>query len=110
MSLRIRLADLAERLGLEIEGDASLEIAGVASLEGAGPSDLSFIRSETYAPALAASRAGAVIALAGIEVRGRPALRSEDPSRDFYRAARILVPEPAPEAGVHPSAVVAPEP
>jgi UDP-3-O-[3-hydroxymyristoyl] glucosamine N-acyltransferase len=105
----MRLGDLAERLGLELEGDASLEIAGVASLEGAGPSDLSFIRSDSFAPVLEASRAGAVIALAGIEVRGRPALRSEDPSRDFYRAAAILVPEPAPEVGVHPSAVVAPD-
>jgi len=109
VSRGIQLADLAERLGLEVEGDASLEIRGVASLEDGGPQDLGFIRAEAYADRLEKSRVGAVIALAGIDAHGRPALRSEDPSRDFYLAARILVPEPASEPGVHPSAVVAPD-
>jgi UDP-3-O-[3-hydroxymyristoyl] glucosamine N-acyltransferase len=106
---RVRLADLAHRLGLEVEGDASVEIAGLASLEDAGPGDLAFIRSPAYQDALSASRAGAVIALAGLDVGDRPALRSDDPSRDFYRAARVLVPEPAFEAGLHASAVAAPD-
>ncbi|MGH0031785.1 MAG: UDP-3-O-(3-hydroxymyristoyl)glucosamine N-acyltransferase [Myxococcota bacterium] len=102
----IPLADLAQELGLDLEGDGSRVIRGVASLEAAGPSDLSFIRSDAFAAALAASGAGAVVALPGIDVGGRPALRSDDPSRDFYRAARRLVPEPEPAPGVHPSAVV----
>jgi UDP-3-O-[3-hydroxymyristoyl] glucosamine N-acyltransferase len=105
----VRLAELARQLGLEVEGDASVEISGLASLEDAGPSDLSFIRSPAYADALAKSGAGAVVALAGIDVLGRPALRSADPSSDFYRAARVLAPEAVPEPGVHPGAVVAPD-
>jgi UDP-3-O-[3-hydroxymyristoyl] glucosamine N-acyltransferase len=108
-AIRVRLAELAERLGLAVEGDASVEISGLASLEDAGPSDLSFIRSPAYAAALANSGAGAVVALIGLDVGGRPALRSSDPSSDFYRAARVLVPEAVPEPGVHPDAVVAPD-
>jgi len=104
---RIRLGDLAETLGLSAEGDAELWIEGVAPLESAGPADLSFVRSSAYAESLASSRAGALVALRGLDVGGRPALRSDDPSRDFYRAARLLAPEPAPAPGVHPSAVVA---
>jgi UDP-3-O-[3-hydroxymyristoyl] glucosamine N-acyltransferase len=105
----IPLEDLAKRLGLAVEGDGSVALLGVESLEEAGPGDLAFIRSPAFAEALAGSAAGAVVALPGIDVGGRPALRSEDPSADFYRAARILVPDPEPVAGVHPAAVVDPE-
>ncbi len=106
-SNRIRLKDLAAQLGLEVEGDAELEIAGVAPLDSAGPEDLSFVRSPRLAAALAATRAGALVALPGLDVGGRPALRSADPSRDFYRAARILVPEDVVAPGVDASARIA---
>jgi UDP-3-O-[3-hydroxymyristoyl] glucosamine N-acyltransferase len=106
---RIRLADLAQALSLPLEGDADVVLSGVAPLDRAGPSDLSFIRSPAFAEALAASRAGALVALHGIDVSGRPTLRSADPSADFYRAARLLVPEPAPAPGRHATAVVAPD-
>ncbi|MDH5305573.1 MAG: UDP-3-O-(3-hydroxymyristoyl)glucosamine N-acyltransferase [Myxococcales bacterium] len=104
---RIRLKDLAAQLGLEVEGDPDLALAGVASLEDAGPEQLSFVRSERLAAQLAATRAGALVAPAGLDVGGRPVLRSTDPSRDFFRAARILVPEPQVAAGIDPSARVA---
>jgi UDP-3-O-[3-hydroxymyristoyl] glucosamine N-acyltransferase len=102
----LRLSELAAALGLAAEGDPKVLLAGVAPLESAGPSDLSFVRSPAFAERLSASRAGAVVALRGIDVGSRPALRSDDPSRDFYRAARLLVPESAPAPGVHPSAIV----
>jgi UDP-3-O-[3-hydroxymyristoyl] glucosamine N-acyltransferase len=104
---RIRLKDLAAQLGLEVEGDADVVLAGVASLDDAGPEDLSFVRSERLAEKLATTRAGALVALPGLDLFGRPALRSPDPSRDFYRAARVLVPEPRFEASVDPSACIA---
>jgi UDP-3-O-[3-hydroxymyristoyl] glucosamine N-acyltransferase len=105
----VRLADLARRLGLPLEGDGSVEITGIASLDDAGPGDLSFVRSEAYAAKLSSSRAGALIALEGLAAAGRPVLRSADPSSDFFRAAQILVPEPAPPPGLDASAVVAPD-
>jgi hypothetical protein len=37
---RIRLSDLAARLGCELHGDPELEITGVAGLEEAGPSEV----------------------------------------------------------------------
>ena len=82
MSRKVRLADLAKGLDLPVEGDGEVRIAGLASLADAGPEDLSFIRSDAYLEALAESRAGAVIALDGIPLDGRPGLRSDDPSRD----------------------------
>jgi len=102
-----RLAQLADHLGREVEGDGGFEIEGVAALESAGPKDLSFVRSVRYAGLLATSRAGAVIAPSGISVGLRSAIRSDDPSLDFCRAVRWLLPPPTATAGIHPSAVVA---
>jgi UDP-3-O-[3-hydroxymyristoyl] glucosamine N-acyltransferase len=104
----IRLADLARVLGLEVEGDSDVLLSGVAPVAEAQPGDLTFLRSPAFAEALAASRASAVVTLPDLDVGGRPALRSDDPSRDFYRAAALLVPEPRPAAGVHASVFVAP--
>lgn len=103
----LRLSDLAAQLGLELEGDGSVELSGVAPLAEAGPADLSFIRSDQYLDVLERSGAGAVIALPSIGLRGRPGLRAADPSREFHRAARILVPEPGFPPGIDPSALVA---
>jgi UDP-3-O-[3-hydroxymyristoyl] glucosamine N-acyltransferase len=106
-SARVRLGDLASQLGLSLEGDPDQEVSGVASLDGATADDLVFVRAASFAPRLETSPARAVVAPVGLEVGGRSALRSADPSRDFYRAARILVPEPEIAPGIHPSAVVA---
>jgi UDP-3-O-[3-hydroxymyristoyl] glucosamine N-acyltransferase len=103
---RVRISDLAARLELEVEGDPDAWIAGVAPLDEAGPEDLSFVRSAAWAEGLAASRAAAVIAPPDLPVSGRPVLRSPDPGRDFYRAARLLLPEAAPAPGVDASARV----
>jgi UDP-3-O-[3-hydroxymyristoyl] glucosamine N-acyltransferase len=105
-SARIRLGDLAAQLGLELDGDSDLEVTGVASLDDATPNDLVFVRAASLAARLADCPARAVVAPAGLDVGKRSALRSDDPSRDFYRAARILVPEPAFAPGIHPTAVI----
>jgi UDP-3-O-[3-hydroxymyristoyl] glucosamine N-acyltransferase len=104
---RVRLGDLASQLGLRLDGDPELEVSGVASLDDATADDLVFVRAASFASRLDGSPARAVVAPVGLEVGARSALRSSDPSRDFYRAARILVPEPAILAGIHPTAVVA---
>jgi UDP-3-O-[3-hydroxymyristoyl] glucosamine N-acyltransferase len=106
-SSRVRLGDLASALGVLLEGDPDLEVSGVASLDTATADDLVFVRAASYASRLDGSPARAVVAPVGLAVGGRSALRSSDPSRDFYRAARILVPEPEAAVGIHPAAVVA---
>jgi UDP-3-O-[3-hydroxymyristoyl] glucosamine N-acyltransferase len=106
-SARVRLGDLASQLGLALEGDPDREVTGVASLDAAGADDLVFVRAAAYAALLDRCPARAVVAPPDLPVGDRSALRSSDPSRDFYRAARILVPEPEVKSGIHPSAVIA---
>jgi len=104
----IRLRDLAAELGREVEGDADAWVTGVAALEQAGPADLAHARSERFAEALRASRAGALIAAPGLDAGGRPTIRSPNPGLDFARAARRLAPPVAPQPGIHPSAWIDP--
>jgi UDP-3-O-[3-hydroxymyristoyl] glucosamine N-acyltransferase len=104
----VRLADLASELGREIEGDPEFRVAGVAALDRAGPGDLAYVRSERFAAALAATRAGALILPSGLDRGGRPAIRSPHPGLDFARAVRRLRASSAPAPGVHPSAQLGP--
>jgi UDP-3-O-[3-hydroxymyristoyl] glucosamine N-acyltransferase len=104
----LELGELAEKLGgRPVDGDPHFRVEGVAALDAGDARALGFVRSPAFAAALAASRIGAVIAPPGLDVGARPAIRSPLPSLDFARAAALLVPEPRPAPGVHPSAFVA---
>jgi UDP-3-O-[3-hydroxymyristoyl] glucosamine N-acyltransferase len=102
----VKLQEIAERLGLELEGDGSLEIRGLARLEDAGPADLSFVSGPRYQRACSASHAGALLAPPGLDVAGRPCLRSPGPYAAFARAIELLYPRRPWEPGVHPTAAV----
>lgn len=110
-SPRFTLAELAERAGGRVVGEAAHEISGVASLADAGPSDLSFLTSSRYRREAEASRAGALLVGAG-EPRleelaaGRPLLVAEDPELARNRVLALYEPADAPPAGVHATAVV----
>jgi UDP-3-O-[3-hydroxymyristoyl] glucosamine N-acyltransferase len=103
----MELRELAEALGgRSVDGDDTFVVTGVASLDDAGPADLGFVRDDAIAATLGGRDVGALIAPAGLEVGGRPAIRSANPSLDFARATGLLHPAPRPAPGVHPRAFV----
>ena len=102
----MRICDLAESLGCPFEGDGEYRVRQVASLEDGSPEALGFVRSEKHLPELSNSKVGAVIAPAGVDVGGRPVIRSPNPGLHFARAVALLHPRSRPEPGVHPSAAV----
>ncbi len=107
-AMGIALGELAERLGGRVvEGDAAFMVEDVAGIEDGGPRDLGFLRSASYAAALAESSLGAVIAPPDVDVGDRPVIRSPLPNLDFARVTGWLRPPPRPPVGIHPSAVVA---
>lgn len=111
MSAGLTVAELAQRLGGSVEGDGSVRVASVASLEHAGPGALSWLANERYRAAAIATRAGALLIAAGVALPGgRTCIRVADPELALCAALRLLGP-PAErvEAGIHPSAVVAPD-
>ncbi len=102
------LATLADRFGLELRGDGSTLIHGVGPLADADGSQLAFLANARYTAQLADTRAGAVVLAADqVEACPVPALVAADPYAAYARIATLFQRLPAPEPGVHPSAVVA---
>ena len=87
-----------------------LMLSGVAPLQTAEAGDVSFLDNRKYLPALAETRAGAVIVhpdladrVPGIAV----AVVTTEPYIAWARVAALFHPAPPAHAGAHPSAVVA---
>lgn len=100
------LGRLAERVGGEVAGDPEREIEGIRTLDAAGPGDLSFLTSPNYLDAARASAAGAILLS-----EHRPDLACDqivvaEPQRALATLLADLYPEPRPEPGAHPTAVV----
>ncbi len=104
----MRLDELAQYLGLELQGSPSKEVHTAAELESAGPTDLAFVGHRKFFTAAVHSAAACLIVPPDFPETSRPLLRSKDPRASFAAALRLLYPPPAPPAGIHPSAVVAP--
>jgi len=106
------LAVLAEAAGARAVGDAGRLLHGVAPLRSAGAGEVSFVDGRRNLEALRASKAGAVVlaetSLAALP-EGAVALVSATPQLAFARVAALFHPAPAVAAGIHPSAVLAPD-
>ena len=109
MSSPRSLAEIAELVGGQLEGDGSAQISGVADLQGAGPSDLSFFSHPRYEAAARQTRAAAL--LVGPHAPkdlGQARIRVANPSAAFTRVALLFAPAETPRmVGIHPSAIVA---
>ena len=104
---RLTLHELADRLGCRLEGGAGATITGVSGLDEAGPGDVTFLANPAYAPRVASTRAGAIIAGESLPAAPCAILRSSNPYLAFARAVALFAPaDPAPE-GIHPTAIVA---
>ena len=85
--------------------------AGIAPLQSAGPEEVSFLDNKRYVPALANTRAGAVIIhpdLAGQVPEGCVAIVTREPYGAWARVAALFHPVPPAVPGIHPAAVVDP--
>jgi UDP-3-O-[3-hydroxymyristoyl] glucosamine N-acyltransferase len=103
------LEELAVRFGLGLRGEPTLRISRVATLSHAGTGSLSFLANPHYRRQLDSTHATAV--LVGPEHADDcpvAALIDPNPYLAYARIALLLHPEAAPAAGIHPSAVIAP--
>jgi UDP-3-O-[3-hydroxymyristoyl] glucosamine N-acyltransferase len=107
LSLRLSLAELADRLGAELVGDGERVVEGIRSLDLAEAEHLSFLHNPKYLAQAAESRAGAILVHSADELPGRDLLVCAQPYLAVARALEIFHPRRPAEPGVHPSAVVA---
>lgn len=105
--MNLTLSEIAELAGGEVDGDGSVVIRGVASPASATADEITFAEEPRALAAALAGRAGAVIVRADAAGEtDRPLVRVKHPRIAFVAAANALHPEPRPEPGVHPTAVV----
>lgn len=109
--MMLTVGQIAQRLGAAVEGDAQRPIHGVAGVRDAGPDEIAFVSQARYATDAAASQAGALIVGLDWQTPVPAALiRVEKPEVAFSQVALAFAPPvPAPEPGVHPTAVVSPQ-
>lgn len=87
-------------------------LSGVAPLQTAARGEVSFLDNRKYLPALETTQAGAVIVhpdMAGRVPAGSVAIVTAEPYAAWARVAALFHPLPPVRAGIHPSAVVAPD-
>lgn len=106
--MALTLGELAQQVGGEVVGDASVVIRAVATLQNAGPSSISFLANPGYRKYLATTRAGAVIVQRqDVEACPVNALVVDAPYLTYARIAGILNPVSPFAPGIHATAVVA---
>ncbi|HEV3468641.1 MAG TPA: UDP-3-O-(3-hydroxymyristoyl)glucosamine N-acyltransferase [Pyrinomonadaceae bacterium] len=103
------VAELAALVGGRAVGDGGVAVERVAAIAGAGAGDVVFAEDEKLLAEALAGGASCVVVPAGAEVGGRPAIEAARPKLAFALIAEALHPPARREAGVHPTAVVAPD-
>ena len=88
--MQFSAAELAQRLGLAVQGDATTTVTGVATLARATPQSLSFLANPRYRAQLAGTGAGIVV-MREADAEGYPgtALVASDPYTAFAKAAAL---------------------
>lgn len=104
----MKLAELAQVLGAQYQGNPDTEITGVAGIEEAGPAHVTFVANPKYAPLAKKTQAGAVLVAPDFPEIAAATLRISNPYLAFARAIEVFYapPEYAPE--IHPTAVIDP--
>lgn len=105
------VAELAQRLGGALHGPGEIRIAGINSVTDAGPNEVTYIADAPHAKLLSQSKAGAAVVSQSLQATlsddRRPLIFVKDAEFASIQLLQAFeVPQPLPEPGVHPSAVI----
>jgi UDP-3-O-[3-hydroxymyristoyl] glucosamine N-acyltransferase len=108
-TIRLSLAEIAERIGGEIDGDGRVEISGAAPFETAGKEDIAFAENAALLKKIGETDAGAVIVPKQFNNTRKTLLKIENPKVAFAKVLEIFYPPKKKPEGVHPSATIGTE-
>ena len=100
---------VAEMLDGRVEGDAAVQVAGIAPLFQAEDTELGFLVDRRYLKFLENTNAPALLVSEALaeEAEGHPSrIVVKDPHSVLPQLLAHFYPEPAPEPGIHPTAVL----
>jgi UDP-3-O-[3-hydroxymyristoyl] glucosamine N-acyltransferase len=101
------LAELGQRLGVRVVGDAEALVSRIKPLDEAGPGDLSFLHNPRYVEQATATRATAVLIGDADLLPGHNLLVCDEPYLKLAQVLELMMPRPPAETGIDPSAAVA---
>jgi UDP-3-O-[3-hydroxymyristoyl] glucosamine N-acyltransferase len=105
--MTLTTAEIAKQLDGEVLGDPGIVLTGFASADQARPGDLTFAENAEFFTAAVASEAAAIIAGREFTSANKTVICVANPRVASAKAVGLFYPEPAPPAGIHPSAVIA---
>jgi UDP-3-O-[3-hydroxymyristoyl] glucosamine N-acyltransferase len=106
------LRDIAAALSAPVEGDGNIEIAGIADPAHASGSDLALAMTRESVPALAHTKARAVVVALNVAAsvdRFDAVIKVERPRQALAVLTRLFERPVHRGSGIHPSAVIAPD-
>lgn len=111
----MRLAEIAQLVRGEIDGNADLDIERLSKIEEAESGDITFYANPKYEKFLSSTEASAVLVSRNADLKELQKRKSkialvkvEDAYRAFLQLVDVFYPAPIPQTrGIHPSAVVA---
>lgn len=105
-----RLADIVERFGGQVIGDAGTLVRQIGTLEKASAGEIAFLANAKYHKQLEGSKASAVIlSRSDADATDLPRIVCDNPYSYFARLSAFLNPLPACVPGIHPSAIIGKE-
>jgi len=104
----MKLSAIADSVGAQVVGDATVEVNNIASIHSASAGDLVFVEDEKNLRLALESKASAVIAgdFARAKTYSKPLLITKQPRLAFAQAAKLLHDKSSQQPGIHPTAVV----
>ncbi len=99
-------ADIAELLGGEVLGDASLALKGFAPADRAQAGDLTFAENEDYFVRAEQSAASAILVDGAFASEKKTLIRVPNARVAFAKAMPVFFPEPVFPAAIHPTAII----
>jgi len=99
-------AEIAERLGGEVQGDGATPLTGFAPASSAKAGDLTFAENETYLARAEQSAASAILVEGNFTWKQKVLIRVPKARIAFAKVLPLFFPEATFKSGVHPTAVI----
>jgi len=105
--INMTLAQIAELIGGEVEGDPNILITGISGIKEAQEGDITFVANPKYFSLISTTRASAIITSRDIKDVDKPIIKTENPSLAFAKLVSYFAPdEKKIEPGIHPTAII----
>jgi UDP-3-O-[3-hydroxymyristoyl] glucosamine N-acyltransferase len=108
-TVKIRLDELAAKLGAQLLGNPALEICGINTIQDAGPGEICFLSSPKHAEKLKSSRAVGVLVQKPLADCSMTQLVVGSVDKALIAVMTIFAPKLTSQKGIHPSATVEPD-